>query len=145
MTRGKKSDGGRAADEWPRFLHAHEYEPEDLLKLLPQPAIQQATRTITNIAQKSEDKAMYDSREKAIRDRQWAMSAARREGEIEGEIKGEIKGKIEGKIEGKVELIRMLQGILLAAVSDENELRAMQLEQLEALAKSLQEKLRNRA
>jgi hypothetical protein len=54
----------------------------------PQPAIQQATKSITKIAQKTEDKAMYDAREKANRDRRWAMSAARREGEIEGEIKG---------------------------------------------------------
>ena len=69
-------------------MHAHEYEPEELLKLFPQPAIQQATKSITKIAQKTEDKAMYDAREKANRDRRWAMSAARREGEIEGEIKG---------------------------------------------------------
>ena len=53
------------------FLHAHEYEPEALLTLFPQEAIQQATQTITRIAQISEDKAMYDAREKAIRDRRW--------------------------------------------------------------------------
>jgi predicted transposase/invertase (TIGR01784 family) len=56
------------------FLHAHQYEPEALVKLLPQQAIQQATRTIAKIAQMTEDKAMYDSREKAIRDRQWELN-----------------------------------------------------------------------
>lgn len=75
---------------------------------------------------------MYDAREKAIRDRQWAMSAARREGEMKG------------KIEGKIELIRTLQGILKLALSEERDLRVMPLEQLQSLASSLQEKLRNR-
>ena len=98
------------------LLHAHEYEPAALLKLLPQPAIRQATETLARIAEISEDKAMYDAREKAIRDRKWELNAAFREGEREGEIKGEIKGKIEGKIE----LIRTLQGILRTSVSEEH-------------------------
>ena len=118
------------------LLHAQEYEPDDLLQLLPQAAMQQATRTIIRIAQKTEDKAMYDSREKAIRDREWAMSAARLEGEIEGEARG--------RIEGKMELIRTLQEILNLPVDDEDTLRAMQLEQLESLTNRLQERLRKR-
>jgi predicted transposase/invertase (TIGR01784 family) len=118
------------------FLHAHEYEPEDLLKLLPQAAIRRATQAITAIAQQSEDKAMYDSREKAVRDQRWLVSAARLEGEREGEIRG--------KIEGKIELIRTLQGILNVPPNEEAELRAMTLEQLESLTNSLQEKARNR-
>ncbi len=82
------------------FLHAHEYEPEALWELLPQPAIRQATGTLVRIAEITEDKAMYDAREKAIRDRKWEINAAFRQGEREGEIAGEIK------------LIRTLQGIL---------------------------------
>jgi predicted transposase/invertase (TIGR01784 family) len=122
------------------LLHAHEYEPAALLELLPQPGIRRATETLARIAQISEDKAMYDAREKAIRDRKWELNAAFREGEREGEIKGEIKGKIEGKIE----LIRTLEGILQTSVSEEQELRAMTLQQLESLTSSLQEQLRNR-
>ena len=122
------------------FLHAHEYEPEALLTLFPQHAIQQATQTITRIAQITEDKAMYDAREKAIRDQQWILNSVNRayqKGEREGEIKGETKGEIK--------LIRALQGILGVPVTEEQDLRAMTLEQLEALTSSLQEKLRNRA
>jgi len=118
------------------LLHAHEYEPAALLDLLPQPAIRRATETLTGISQISEDKAMYDARERAIRDRKWELSAARREGEREGEIKG--------KIEGKIETIRMLQGILRVPVSPEEELHGLNLEQLEALTSSLQERLRSR-
>jgi hypothetical protein len=110
------------------LLHAHEYEPAALLKLLPQPAIRQATETLARIAEISEDKAMYDAREKAIRDRKWELNGAFREGEIKGEIK----------------LIRTLQAILDIPVGEEQNLRAMTLEQLEALTSSLQEKLRSR-
>jgi hypothetical protein len=79
---------------------------------------------------------MYDAREKAIRDENWRLNAARREGEIKGEIEGEIKGKIE--------LIRTLQGILGVPVSEEADLRGMTLEQLEALTSGLRERIRTR-
>ena len=63
-----------------------------------------ATRTLTRISEITEDKQMYDSREKAIRDRQWALNASRSEAIAEGEIKG--------KIEGEIKLIRALEEIL---------------------------------
>ena len=78
------------------FLHAHEYEPEALLTLFPQQAIRQATQTITRIAQITEDKAMYDAREKAIRDQQWILNSVDRAYQ-----KGQREGKVEGKVEGK--------------------------------------------
>jgi predicted transposase/invertase (TIGR01784 family) len=118
------------------LLHAQEYEPGALRELLPQPAIRQATDTLTRISQQSEDKAMYDAREKAIRDRQWLLNAAERQGEAKGEIKGAI--------EGKIEVVRALQGILCAPVSQEQELRGMTLEELSALTSSLQDQIRGR-
>ena len=91
---------------------------------------------------------MYDAREKAIRDREWLLSASRREGELKGKLEGKLEGRIEGKLEGRIEgeikLIRTLQGILQLPLSEECELRAMQLEQLESMTSSLQERLRNR-
>jgi len=118
------------------FLHAHEYEEEELLKLFPQPAIQQATKTISQIAQMTEDKTMYDAREKAIRDQQWALHAAHREGKLEG--------KLEGEIEGEIKLVRTLQEILGISISQERELLTMDLDQLRALASDLQQKVRGR-
>ncbi len=79
---------------------------------------------------------MYDARERAIRDRKWEIEAARREGRDEGRDEGEIKGEIK--------MIRMLQGLLGMALSDEKELSALSLEQLEVLTAGLQEKLRSR-
>ncbi len=120
---------GDMLDRWLYWLlHAQEYEHAALLELLPQPAIRQATETLGRISQQSEDKAMYDAREKAIRDENWRLNAARRE----------------GKIEGKIELIRTLQGILGASVSEEEDLRGMTLEQLEALTSGLRERIRTR-
>ncbi len=110
------------------LLHAHEYESAELLKLLPEPAIRQATDTLARISQITEDKAMYDAREKAIRDRKWELGAAFREGEIKGEIR----------------MVRTLQGLLGVAVAEEQVLQKSTLEQLQAMTSDLQEKLRSR-
>ncbi len=114
------------------LLHAHAYEPGALLRLLPQPTIQQATKTLIRIAQITEDKAMYDARERAIQDREWELEARERKGETKGEIKGEIR------------MIRTLQGLLGVAPTDEQELQSRSLEQLQAMTSDLQEKLRTR-
>ncbi len=122
------------------FLHAHEYQPEALLKLFPDAAMQLATQTITKIAEITEDKKMYDAREKALRDQQWAINAAHREGERQGKL----EGKLEGKIEGKIELIRTLEGILGLALSKVEDLQKLDLNALQELTSTLQDRARNR-
>ncbi len=122
------------------FIHAREYESDVLLKLFPETAMHLATQTITRISEITEDKTMYDAREKAIRDQQWALNAAHREGVLEGET----KGKLEGKIEGEIRLIRTLEGILGLAFSKEAELQKQSLEELQKLTAVLQDKARNR-
>jgi predicted transposase/invertase (TIGR01784 family) len=130
-------DPGDMLGCWLYWLkHAQDYEPAALAKLFPQPGILQATETLLRIAEITEDKAMYDARERAIRDRKWEIESAKREGMIEGEREGLIKGKIE--------TVFMLQGLLYLPHTEEQSLRAMSLEQLEALASDLQEKLRSR-
>jgi predicted transposase/invertase (TIGR01784 family) len=121
--------------------HALDYDLDALRVAFPQPAIRRASEALIRIAQISEDKAMYDAREKAIRDRKWQLNAARQE----GEDKGRIEGKIEGEIEGEIKMIRMLQGLLNMPLGDEKELSALSLEELESLTAGLQEKLRGRA
>ena len=79
---------------------------------------------------------MYDAREKAIRDRQWALNASRREGLIEG--------KIEGIIEGMIEIIRTLQEILNEPVGIDQDFEGKNLDQLQTQIAELQERLRNR-
>ncbi len=122
------------------FRHVQNQEAAQLLQAFPQSAIRKATETLVRIAEITEDKIMHDAREKAIRDRKWELEAAKREARIEGKN----EGKIEGKIEAKIETIRMLEGLLYQSLSDEKDLAALGLEQLEALTGTLQEKLRNR-
>jgi len=114
------------------FLHAHEYKPAALLNLFPETAVQLATQTITRISEITEDKTMYDAREKSIRDHQWALNAAHKEGEIRSEIRGEIK------------LILTLEGILGQPLNNEADLQKQNLEELQKLTALLQDKARNR-
>ena len=75
---------------------------------------------------------MYDTREKAIRDQQWILNAARREGREEGREEGEIK------------LIRTLQEILGGPVSDAAVFQGRSLEQLRAMTEELRKKIQRR-
>jgi len=75
---------------------------------------------------------MYDAREKSIRDHQWALHAAHKEGEIRSEIRGEIK------------LILTLEGILGQPLNNEADLQKQNLEELQKLTALLQDKARNR-
>jgi len=83
---------------------------------------------------------MYDSREKAIRDRQWELNASRKEGLLEGEI----KGKIEGRIEGEIKMIRVLQEILKIPLGTDSDFEGKSLEDLQSLTADLQERVRRR-
>ncbi len=122
------------------LLHAHEYEPEELLRLFPQAAIQLATQTIVRIAEITEDKTMYDARAKAIRDQQWTLNASFRE----GEIKGKTEGKIEGKIEGEIKLIQTLQEILRESKFATSDLEGKSLEELQAMTVELRTRIAKR-
>jgi predicted transposase YdaD len=75
---------------------------------------------------------MYDTREKAIRDQQWILNAARREGREEGREEGEIK------------LIQTLQEILGSPVSDPAVFQGRSLEQLRAMTEELRKKIQRR-
>jgi hypothetical protein len=108
--------------------------------LFPQPAFQQATDTITRIAEITEDKAIYDTREKAIRDRQWALNASREEG-IE---KGREEGEIRGEIKGEIKLIRTLQEILGEPIIEESSLQGQSLERLQSITVQLRNKIQGR-
>jgi hypothetical protein len=118
------------------LLHAHQYDAKELGSLFPQPEFQKATDSIDRIAKKTEDKAMYDTREKAIRDQQWILNASRREGLEEGEIKG--------REEGEIKLIQTLQEILGGPVSDAAVFQGRSLEQLRAMTEELRKKIQRR-
>ncbi len=114
------------------FLNADRYDAETLKRLFPYEDIAQASSALIEISQKTEEKQMYDAREKAYRDHQWAINVARREGEAEGEARGEIK------------IIRLLQQILMLPQSSESDLTQKPLEELQQLAADLQTQVQSR-
>jgi predicted transposase/invertase (TIGR01784 family) len=67
------------------LLRAQDYSADDLTRLLPGLEFETAINTIQIISEEeTEDKQMYDQREKAQRDYEWALSGAREEGREEG-------------------------------------------------------------
>ncbi len=82
---------------------------------------------------------MYDQREKALRDHEWRLAAAREEGEKIGEARGEKKGEARGEARGVVlGRIQILQSILSMTVSSEAALRDATTEQLIEIEADLQ-------
>jgi len=137
-------------DRWLNWLlHAHKYDAQTLGSLFSQPEFQKATDSIDRIAKKTEDKSMYDTREKAIRDQQWILNAARREGLEAGRVEGRVEGREEGEIKGREEgelfgKIRMLQNLLSLPESTDKELHTRSRTDLETLVTELQAQLRKR-
>jgi flagellar biosynthesis/type III secretory pathway protein FliH len=100
---------------------------------------------------------MYDQREKAQRDYEWALSGAREEGErvglekgerlgLEkgerlGAAKGERLGLEKGELLGKIQLLQELLGSVPSSIE---ELRACETSELEVRLAALQQQLRDR-
>jgi predicted transposase/invertase (TIGR01784 family) len=82
------------------LLHAHEYDTESLKRLFPQAAFVQATGTIDRIARVSEDKNMYDLREKRRRDQRWIINSSIRHGLEQGLKQGLEQGLEQGRQQG---------------------------------------------
>ena len=127
------------------FLYADQYEPEQLRELLPDAEFQQAVTVIEAIAAKTEDRNMYDDREKAQRDYLWAMEGARKEGIEVGMEKGIEKGREEGREEGVVAgKIQLFQELLGEESSTTDSLLQRSMDELSSMLSDLQQRLRSR-
>lgn len=103
--------GASKLEQWVfLLLRAQDYEASELRRLLPGIEFETAIRTIETISGKTEDKQMYDQREKAQRDHEWALSSARKQGREEGREEGREAGREEGELIGKVRLLEELLG-----------------------------------
>lgn len=79
-------------DQWVfLLLRAHEYDAVRLRQLLPGIEFDQAIGVIETIASKTEDRQMYDQREKALRDHEWALSSARQVADRKADKKADRK------------------------------------------------------
>jgi flagellar biosynthesis/type III secretory pathway protein FliH len=104
---------------------------------------------------------MYDTREKAIRDRQWAFNAVREEGLEQGREEGLEQGREEGleqgreegleqgreegEIRGEIKLIQTLQEILGLPVSNSANFEGQSLADLRELTAELRSKIQRRS
>ncbi len=123
-----------AIEQWAFFLlHAHRYETGRLRELLPGEAFERAIDAAKAIQRKTEDRTMYDQREKALRDYKWLIEGARREGREEGREEGELIGKIV--------LLRQLLG---EEEMSKEALRGLPRDELSSMVDDLQERLRSR-
>jgi flagellar biosynthesis/type III secretory pathway protein FliH len=68
---------------------------------------QRAIAAVETIAAKTEDRLMYDEREKARRDLQWQLDGAREEGLQLGLQLGREEGRLEGLQEARQEILEL--------------------------------------
>jgi flagellar biosynthesis/type III secretory pathway protein FliH len=85
----------------------------------------------------TEEKQMYDAREKASLDIQSNLIDARQEGRQEGIEIGEQRGKLKASVQ-------IYEGLLGESVTSDIELNNQTIESLESLVTQLQKRLRNR-
>lgn len=113
--------------------NADRHTEEELRELLPGLEFLQATSELSGIQAITEEKEMYDSREKALLDYESNLIDARQEGRQEGELIGMEIGRIQ-----------LLQELLELPLQNRKELAAMPSEEIVGLRKTLQSKLRDR-
>jgi predicted transposase/invertase (TIGR01784 family) len=136
LTEAELADAS-AADRWLYLLlYAQDYEPVRLKELFPELEFLAAIDTLIEISEKTEDRAMYDERENAIRDYNWIMKSARREGHEEGHK--------EGHKEGRIELIRTLQLLANRTPITDDEAAPMNDDAIAQMIEELKSCLRNR-
>ena len=139
---GRSILGASKLEQWAfLLLFAQDYNANELKALLPWIEFEQAIETIETISLKTEDKLMYDQREKAQRDYEWALSGAREEGREEGIEEGMEKGIERGKLTGK---IQTLQDLLGDEVSSDSDLKPRSIAELTTDLSALQTRLRRR-
>ena len=133
-------------EQWCYWIkYSSEHTAEELQALLPGLAFLRATKELGDIQTITEEKAMYDSREKAILDYESNLIDARQEGRQEGESIGMEKGQVIGMEKGQaIGRIQMLQELLGDVVATEESLRTASIEQLTTTMQGLQAKLRER-
>ena len=143
------------------LLRAQDYDAATLRQLLPGIEFETAIETIRIISEKTEDKQMYDQREKAQRDYEWAITGAKKIAREEGWIEGREEGREEGRVEGErlgiekgeqlglekgnlAGRIQLLQELLGKEVSNINNLSQLSTAELLNQLADLQQQLRKR-
>ena len=105
------------------------------------PGFIEATDAIDRIATITEDKSVYDIREKRLRDQKWLINSAMRDSLQQGIEQGIEQGIALGELVGQIVLLQRQLGL---RVSTREELLAKDTCELNALISELEPLLRNR-
>ncbi len=131
------------------IIHSHEHSEDELRELLPGLEFLHATRELRKIQEITEEKQMYDSREKGYLDWQSSIADAREQGLEEGHENGlEIGLEIgleKGREEGEIKLIRTLQDILNLPTSEDSDFEGKSLVELQAITAVLRDQILKRS
>ncbi len=134
-------------EQWAYWIkNSSEHTVEELQELLPGLEFLRATGELNAIREITEEKQMYDAREKASLDIQSNLIDAREEGRQEGIEIGEQRGEQRGDQRGKLKAsIQIYEGLLGDSVTSESILSSRSTEELESMVASLQKRLRDRS
>ncbi len=121
-------------EQWAYWIkNSSEHTVEELRELLPGLEFLRATGELNAIREITEEKQMYDAREKASLDIQSNLIDARQEGIEIGEQRGKLKASIQ-----------IYEGLLGDSVNSECNLSIRSIEELESMVAHLQKRLRDR-
>ena len=120
--------------------NSSEHTVEELQKLLPGLEFLRATGELNAIREITEEKQMYDAREKASLDIQSNLIDARQEGREEGRQEGIEIGDQRGKRKASIQIY---EGLLSESVTSDSILNSRSTEELESMVANLQKRLRD--
>jgi flagellar biosynthesis/type III secretory pathway protein FliH len=139
---------GGILERWAWLLRrAEELDAGELRVLLPEPPFQKLIEILEMVSKTPDQGHIYDSLQRAARDRAWKMEAARREGLQVGLEEGREKGRQEGREEGeqlgiakgrRIGQIRLMEQFLSEQPSDEHQLAGLTLAELDERVAKLQ-------
>jgi len=130
--------GASVLEQWAYWIkNAGEHTVEELRELLPGLEFLRATGELNAIGKITEEKQMYDAREKASLDIQSNLMDARQEGIEIGEQRGEQRGKLMGSVQ-------VYEGLLGASLSSDDDLSKRSIQELASMMTLLQKRLRDR-
>jgi len=121
-------------EQWAYWIkNSSEHTVEELQELIPGLEFLRATGELNAIREITEEKQMYDAREKASLDIQSNLIDARQEGIKVGEQRGKLKASIQ-----------IYEGLLGDSPTSEIDLKDLSMEELESKVTLLQKRLRDR-
>ena len=127
------------------FQRAEELDADRLRSLLPEAPFQKMIGILEMISKTETQRHIYESQQRAARDRAWQMKSALREAILSGLEEGRQEGRQEGREEGlrigRTGQIRLLERFLNQPHSSDQQLASLTLAELEQRVADLQARL----